>query len=48
VKDRAQTFLNSCASSDNHFLLAEDADALKAAFDKIGALIVEDAIRVSK
>lgn len=48
VKDRAQTFLNSCASSDNHFLLAENADALKAAFDKIGALIVEDAIRVSK
>lgn len=48
VKDRAQTFLNSCASSDNHFLLAEDADALKAAFDKIGAQIVEDAVRISK
>lgn len=48
VKDRAQKFLKNCASSDNHFLLAEDADALKAAFDVIGALIIEDAVRVSK
>lgn len=47
VKEKAQSFLSDCASSDNHFLLAEDTDALKLAFDKIGAEIVEDAVRIA-
>lgn len=48
VKEKAQSFLRDCASSDNHFLLAEDTDALRTAFDKIGAEIVEDAIRITQ
>lgn len=47
VKDKAQAFLQDCASSDQHFLLAEDADGLKSAFDKIGAEIIEDAVRIA-
>lgn len=47
VKDKAQKFLQDCASSKAHFLLAEDADALKSAFDKIGAEIIEDAVRIA-
>lgn len=47
VKERAESFLKSCASSDTHFLLADDTGALKAAFDKIGAEIVKDAVRIA-
>jgi Flp pilus assembly protein TadG len=47
VKQKAESFLKSCASSDAHFLLADDTSALKAAFDKIGAEIVEDAVRIA-
>lgn len=47
VKDNAQDFLRDCASSSQHFILAEDTDALKVAFDKIGEEIVDDAIRVA-
>lgn len=47
VKEKAQSFLENCASSPNHFLLADDANALKTAFDKIGAEIIEDAVRIS-
>lgn len=48
VKERAESFLRNCASSENHFLGAEDTNALKAAFDKIGEEIVEDAVRISR
>lgn len=47
VKQKAEKFLKDCASSDGHFLLADDADSLKSAFDKIGAVIVEDAVRIA-
>lgn len=47
VKEKAEKFLNDCASSSGHFLLADDADSLKSAFDKIGAEIVEDAVRIA-
>lgn len=47
VKQKAELFLKGCASSDAHFLLADDTSALKAAFDKIGAEIVQDAIRIA-
>lgn len=47
VKEKAEKFLRDCASSDGHFLLADDADSLTSAFDKIGAEIVEDAVRIS-
>ncbi|MGJ8560852.1 MAG: vWA domain-containing protein [Litorimonas sp.] len=47
VKDKAQAFLQDCASSDEHFILAEDADGLTSAFDKIGAVIIEDAVRIA-
>lgn len=47
VKQNAESFLKSCASSDAHFLLADDTSALKAAFDKIGEEIVKDAVRIA-
>lgn len=47
VKQKAETFLRSCASSNDNFLLADDTDALKAAFGKIGAVIEKDAIRIA-
>lgn len=47
TNNRAKQFLSSCASSSDHYLLAEDADELKAVFDKIGKEITEDAIRIA-
>lgn len=47
VKQKAELFLKGCASSDAHFLLADDTSALKAAFDKIGEKIVQDAVRIA-
>lgn len=44
---RAERFLESCASSPDNFILAENATALTAAFDRIGEVIVEDSIRIS-
>ncbi len=43
----AYDFLNSCASSPDHFVKAENTDGLKAAFDKIGADIVADVVRIA-
>ncbi|MGJ8562256.1 MAG: hypothetical protein ACSHXY_01780 [Alphaproteobacteria bacterium] len=45
--DTAYDFLESCASSDDHFVKAENTDALEAAFDKIGEDIIADVVRVS-
>lgn len=46
--DTAYGFLSSCASSSEHFIKAEDADELAAAFEKIGKKITEDSIRIVK
>lgn len=43
----AYSFLQSCASSSQHFIKAENSAALRAAFDSIGEDIVEDVIRVT-
>lgn len=45
--DSAFNFLRSCASTEENFIPAADADALEEAFEKIGKKIVEDTIRIS-
>ncbi len=45
--NKAYNFLRSCASSTDHFVKAENTDALNEAFDKIGKDIVQDVIRVA-
>lgn len=45
--DTAYNFLRSCASSADHFVKAEDTEGLKDAFDKIGADIATDIIRIA-
>lgn len=44
---RAKEFLRSCASSPDHYILAENADQLKIAFDEIGKQIANEAVRIS-
>lgn len=43
----AYNFMRSCASDADHFIKAENTAALQAAFDKIGADIVADVVRVA-
>lgn len=44
--ESAYNFLEGCASSEDHFIKAEDTEALFEAFDAIGAKITEDFIRI--
>jgi len=46
--DSAYDFLSGCASSPEHFIKAEDTEALSIAFEKINKKISEDAIRVAR
>jgi len=48
VTDSAYGFLSACASSEEHFITAEDSAELNDAFEKIGEKIVEDTIRIAK
>lgn len=41
-----EAFMKSCASSDDHYILAENADVLNTAFDDIGEDILEEVIRI--
>lgn len=43
----AYDFLKGCASDPDHFVKAENTAALEAAFDKIGADIIADVIRIA-
>ena len=45
--ERAQEFLEACATSPEHFTDADDVDELKAAFKKIGESIQKEVIRIS-
>ncbi len=45
--DTAYNFLRSCASDADHFVKAENTEKLKAAFDKIGADIIADVVRIA-
>lgn len=47
TSDDAYGFLSACASSKDHFIKAENSDALEEAFVKIGKKIVEDTIRIA-
>jgi len=44
--DEAYSFLRTCASSDEHFIKAEDASKLKDVFEHIGQQIIRDVIRI--
>jgi len=48
TEDLGQSFalLSACASEGDHFILAEDQEALEQAFEKIGDDILLDIIRV--
>ena len=43
---RSRNMLKNCASSDEHYFSAEDAQALQSVFDGIGKDIVEETIRI--
>lgn len=45
-QSNAFALLSSCASSGDHFVRADDAEALEAAFDTIQNAIVEELIRI--
>ena len=47
MSDRAYNFLESCASSPDHFIKAVNTSSLDIAFEKIGKSIAKDAIRIS-
>jgi len=47
TSEGAYTFLQGCASSEELFLKAENAETLESAFQKIGANIVKESIRIS-
>lgn len=46
VRASAYSMLQSCASSDEHFITAADAGQLESAFDEIQNAIVEELIRI--
>lgn len=43
----AYNFLAACASSEDHFIKAENTQALNAAFDRIGAEIISEVVRIA-
>jgi len=47
TKERSSAVLAACASSPENFLIAEDAEALQEAFNKIGNNIIRDVIRIA-
>ncbi len=46
VQSAAYNLMASCASSEDHFIKAENAEQLEAAFDRIQNAIVEELIRI--
>ncbi|NNE58664.1 MAG: hypothetical protein HKN36_11200 [Hellea sp.] len=47
TKNKSVALLSACASEGDHFILAEDTDALNSAFDKIGNDILSEVIRLA-
>lgn len=45
--NEAYDFLRACASTEEHFIKAEDASKLKDVFEHIGRQIIKDVIRIS-